>query len=257
METMTLREAFKTWGQEPGNATLATRSREAVRKVLMKHHEDMTLDEVTPGSAREIFLKSGERQELKIKAASILVHLLEWGAGKGCCRKPAFTYQIASEESLRQETKEEAPKEQTEQENSTTTEKETTMEKEKTQKGRAPRKVCRLDAATLQVTERYDSIKEACARNGIRDLCGALRKHQKAGGHYWCYDGEEKTFSPSPRACVTKKEKPVTAAATAERTHQTKRQKSLADYTDNEIAEEIIRRGWKGTFSFTTTIELK
>ena len=101
------------------------------------------------------------------------------------------------------------------------------------------------------------TLREACARNGIRDLCGALRKHQKAGGHYWCYDGEEKTFSPSPRACVTKKEKPVTAAATAERTHQTKRQKSLADYTDNEIAEEIIRRGWKGTFSFTTTIELK
>lgn len=273
METVTIQQAFKSWSMQKENITLAARNREAVRSVLMKRHQDLTLDRITPDIAREIFSKSKDRPELKTKAASTLVHLMNWGAERGYCQRPAFSYEIGSE-GKKEKTKEVKPlvkvtvipqdtdldyKSGTEPETDIQTKNNMTMEKQQTRKGgRQPRKVCQLNAETLEVIASYDSIKEACEKNGIKKLNGALSKHQKAGGYYWCYAGQESTFVPLERQQKPqkpRKEKPTTAAASPSRT-QTPSGKSLADYSDKEIIEEIRRREWKGSFSFVTTIEL-
>lgn len=91
----TLKQAFTMWANEPGNISLAARSRDAVNKVLMKKYNDVELVQFTASLAERIFKQSKEVQELKSKAASILVHVLNYGADKGWCSRPTFTYEIA------------------------------------------------------------------------------------------------------------------------------------------------------------------
>lgn len=91
----TLKQAFTMWANEPGNISMAARSRDAVNKVLMKKYYDIELVQFTASLAERIFRQSKEVQELKSKAASILVHVLNYGAGKGWCSRPTFTYEIA------------------------------------------------------------------------------------------------------------------------------------------------------------------
>lgn len=80
---------------DPANTVLAARSRDAVQKVLMKKWNDVCLEQITETFARRIFSRSPEAQELKSKAASILVHLLKWGSDHGHCQPPTFTFDIA------------------------------------------------------------------------------------------------------------------------------------------------------------------
>lgn len=93
---MTLKQAFTLWANESANISLAARSRDAVQKVLMKKYNDVELVQFTASTAERIFKQSKEAQELKVKAASVLVHVLNYGAVKGWCSKPTFTYEIAS-----------------------------------------------------------------------------------------------------------------------------------------------------------------
>lgn len=93
---MTLKQVFTMWACEPGHTALAARSHDAVQKILMKKYNDVEVVQFTPSLVERIFRQSKEAQELKTKAASILVHVLNYGAEKGYCSKPTFTYDIAN-----------------------------------------------------------------------------------------------------------------------------------------------------------------
>ena len=93
---MTIKEVFKEWSIIPEYSTLAEKSRSAVGSILMYKYSDIHLEQFTEGFVRRIFDNSEVSQELKIKAASILVYLLQWGAKKGYCKEPSFDYTIAS-----------------------------------------------------------------------------------------------------------------------------------------------------------------
>lgn len=95
---MNLRQAFTQWAVAPRNTVLAAKSRDAVQKVLLKRWGDIDLESISETFARRIFRESNETLELQVKAASILVYVLSWGGDHGYCQRPAFTYEIASEE---------------------------------------------------------------------------------------------------------------------------------------------------------------
>ena len=95
---MTFSQAFTQWAVAPRNTVLAAKSRDAVRRVLMKKWGDIELEQFSETFARRIFRESREPLELLVKAASILVYVLQWGGDHDHCRRPKFTYDIASEE---------------------------------------------------------------------------------------------------------------------------------------------------------------
>ena len=57
-----------------------------------------------------------------------------------------------------------------------------------------------IDPLTLQIVKKYDSIQEAANdikinRNGIR--MALIGEHKSAGGYFWKYQNEEKSFTPT------------------------------------------------------------
>lgn len=103
---MTLKQAFKEWSVAPRNMALANRYRVAVNSVLMKRYAETELCMIGEEFARNIFACSDVAQELKTRAASILVSLLQWGGDHGHCGRPTFDFTIA----IRQEADDKASK---------------------------------------------------------------------------------------------------------------------------------------------------
>jgi len=260
---MTLKQAFTMWACAPRNTALAAKSREAVQKVLMKKYNDIELDQITETFARRLFSKSSESKEMKVKAASILVYLLEWGGDHGHCQRPTFTYEIAASapevepeptiikvkpEALAKRQEELAAREQPKEQPKD----EVTMEEQsKPTRGRQPKPVAQLDAKTLQVVKVWPSRSEAERELGACNIDRAINRKRLASGFFWCAPEDVDTFKPNPHAGVsssttTPKPKPSPVP----------KKSSLADFTDAEIVDEIKRRGWKGSITLTLNVDL-
>lgn len=100
---MTLKQAFKLWSVAPRNLSLANRYRTAVNSVLMKRYGETELCLINEEFARNIFASSDVAPELKTRAASILVYLLQWGGDHGHCGRPTFDFTIANTPSAEQD----------------------------------------------------------------------------------------------------------------------------------------------------------
>ena len=275
---MTLKQAFTIWAYSPGNTVLAAKSREAVQRVLMKKWNDIGLEQFTEQFCRRIFYQSTESLELKVKAASILVYVLQWGSDNGHCQRPTFTLAIAREEHERAE-KDKAqpdndsrdPLEGIDFNDETKTEK--NMDEKKT-RGKQARKICQIDAETLQVIKTYDSCSEGCRAAGVKNIDRAIKRLQLAGGYYWQYPEDVATFadrlaakraaskpvkhkpSPSTGDAHHGGQSPCNLSATThtgdsphdspDNQRHTAAHEALEVFTDDELLEELDRRGWQG-----------
>lgn len=152
---------------------------------------------------------------------------------------------------------------------------ETNMSNEKKPRGKQPRQICQIDPDTLQVVKTYDSCTEGCRTVGVKNLDRAIKRLQKAGGFYWQYPDDVSTFAdrlkqkqdgqqePKPRAkkTVVKPSAAVQVAVTDDPTPSTVTEQqpavteqpstpsTLADFTDEELMEELDRRGFEGELS--------
>lgn len=218
---MTFSQAFTQWAVAPRNTVLAARSREPVRSVLMKQWGDVDLEQFSETFARRIFRESSEPLEMLIKAASILVYVLQWGGDHGHCRRPKFTYDIASEEYHKAHDPQPAavqcaavPQQpSTAEPSSATTPKnksdmkqtespaasgeapetlhlksETKRPRQKGPRGRTPRPVTQIDPQTLQPLQQFPTIREAAEGTGclVSNIHRAVSQLRSAGGYYWC-----------------------------------------------------------------------
>lgn len=285
---MTLKQAFTIWAYSPGNTVLAAKSREAVQRVLMKKWNDIGLEQFTEQFCRRIFYQSTESLELKVKAASILVYVLQWGSDNGHCQRPTFTLAIAREEHERAEKDKAQPDDDSRDplegiDFNDETKTEEDMEQKKT-RGKQARKICQIDAETLQVIKTYDSCSEGCRAAGVKNIDRSIKRLQLAGGYYWQYPEDVATFADrlaAKRAAKpqskTAKPKPKvesdaekqqakvknnfpTAVATLAPTPKpddapnvtndnqrgTAAHEALDVFTDDELLEELDRRGWQG-----------
>lgn len=217
---MTLREAFEQWGEAPRNVTLATRSKRAVNAVLLNTHGDCELKEMNnPLKVSNLMGGCSCSHQEKVKAASILVYLLDWGAQHGYCRKPRFTYEIANGLHIELPKKEEPkvvasvtdeadvekdlsasePEPQPEPKPEPTPE----PEKPKTIKAerRRGKEVLQIDKETLEELARYDSCMiagDALKANG-GSISKCARNHTAYRGYYWVFADKKKealTFFP-------------------------------------------------------------
>ena len=212
---MTLKDAFTIWKNNPDHIVLANKSRDAVQRVLMTKWGNVGLQDITVSKAEAMFSSSSERQEAKSKAASILVHLLQWGAEHGYCLRPSFDYSIADPKNPEKE-------EETDED----------MNKDRKFKGKKPEPVAQLTADTLQLVKEYPSIKEARNQTGISNIYRAVANKGLAGGYFWCDPKDIKTFKPNQRNISEQKpaakqkpapdEVPVSLRAAEESAHSLK-----------------------------------
>lgn len=275
---MTLKQAFTIWAYSPGNTVLAAKSREAVQRVLMKKWNDIGLEQFTEQFCRRIFYQSTESLELKVKAASILVYVLQWGSNNGHCQRPTFTLAIAREEHERAEKDKAQPDDDSRDplegiDFNDETKTEEDMEQKKT-RGKQARKICQIDAETLQVIKTYDSCSEGCRAAGVKNIDRAIKRLQLAGGYYWQYPEDVATFadrlaakraaskpvkhkpSPSTGDAHHRGQSPCNSSATThtgDSPHDspddqrgTAAHEALEVFTDDELLEELDRRGWQG-----------
>lgn len=218
---MTFSQAFTQWAVAPRNTVLAASSREPVRRVLMKQWGDVDLEQFSETFARCIFRESSEPLGMLIKAASILVHVLQWGGDHGHCQRPKFTYDIASEEYHKAHDPQPTavqcaavPQQPSPAEPSSTTtpknksdmkrtespaasgeapetlnlQPEAKRPRQKGPRGRAPRPVTQIDPQTLQPLQQFPTIREAAEGTGclVSNIHRAVSQLRSAGGYYWC-----------------------------------------------------------------------
>lgn len=250
------------WAFSPKNTVLAARSRDAVQRVLMKKWNDIELEQFTESFCRRIFYQSTEPLEMKVKAASILVHILQWGADNGHCNPPTFTLSIASEEHKR------AVEDKSQNTNDTPKKKriivplltdiktEEDMEPKKT-RGKQPKPVAQLDAKTLQVIKVWPSRSEAERELGACNLDRAIIRKRLAAGFFWCSPEDAEGFAPNPKSNLSPKAEPrlkpkPSPAMKNEPTTvdnnaiRNAARKALEVFSDDELLDELDRRGWQG-----------
>lgn len=174
--TITLKQAWESWRMESKNMALATKSRIVFNDILLSMYGSADLKDFTVQFVRDIFCSSLADKTDQIKAASILVYLLEWGASKGYCQKPDFDEEIPLQCSML---------------NVQSSEEESEPKK---RAGRPMHQVVQLHPDTLEVIKVWDSMREAADALGVKNFDRAIKKHFKAAGFYWCNPGEENTF---------------------------------------------------------------
>ena len=269
---MTLKQAFTMWACAPRNTVLAAKSRDAVQRVLMKKYNDVDLETFTEDFSRRIFTQSSESQELKVKAASILVYLLQWGGDNGHCKRPTFTYEIATatKEKPKQEdisiedTDLEAPHDEPTQEptievpeDKPETKEEQTMT-EKKPRGKQPIPVAQIDPETLKLVKVWPSRCEAERGTGACNIDRAIAKKRMAGGFFWCMPDDAEGFKPNPLS----NRAPKSADTPNPKIHLRKPKvevpvkNDITQFSDQEIIDEIKRRGWQGNITMTINITL-
>lgn len=285
------------WAMVPGNTVLAAKSRDAVQKVLMKKWNDVELEQITGTFARRIFSESPEPKEMKVKAASILVYLLQWGGDHGYCQRPAFTYDELTgcdatdvdtikvreaakvpeldirrlesdvvpvpcdehgnalegcgktfEDMIEIVDMEDKPKENTDMD-----------KKEKKLRGRAPRQVAQISPDTLEVVKTWPTMGDAERETGACNLDRAIRQMRKSAGFYWSNAEDagtfrdrlaEKRLPEEPKRVRGKKpaaDRPQCASAA---------QQALVVFSDDELLEELDRRGWQGDLRRTQVVTI-
>ena len=138
------------------------------------------------------------------------------------------------------------------------------MSNEKKRSGRAPIPVAQLDPDTLQVVKVWPSRCEAERGTGACNIDRTIEKHRKAAGFFWCKPEDADGFEPSkgnrnddaaakPKPAPVRKTRSVTAKNLEQEAgsggNADTQKKGLAGYTDDELKQELIRRGWRGRLS--------
>ena len=205
---MIFNQAFEQWRQAPRNAVLAKNSLAAVRTVLLKQYGDIDIEQFTETFCRRLFAGSTEAHEMKVKAAAILVYVLQWGGDQGLCKRPEFSFDIANEPASAAKEQAAAGTGQATQpvaaepaagfshEEAPETDGQQAGPKRKLLRGTPPRRVVKIDPATLEPVQEYPSLRDAAEDAGClpSNIHRALTNMRTAGGCYWCDPGDVGTF---------------------------------------------------------------
>lgn len=280
---MTLKQAFTEWAAIPQNTALAARHRTATNSVLMKKYGDDDVRQFTAFYTRKLMQDCELPQPMKTQAASILVHVLKYAAGKNACVMPDFDFSIAGERPTKDATTPsaqpeaasdvlggEAPKAQAPEPPS--------KERKDGRGGRNAINVTQLSLKTLKPLRTFKSARLASEAVGLQSpsaVSKAIKSRRAAGGYYWCATGEEDSFVPEEKhpynvkgRMTINKNKRLTdsinksrsaseaigsqengrGSAMPQATSEAPTTRTpLSSFSDQELKNELISRGWKGT----------
>lgn len=282
---MNLGQAYQGWQQMEENRELYIKTRDAFRKAWFQLPTNKPCSYYTKEVLGNALAATYVIESFKAKAASVMIHVLNfanWAEPK-FNPKPDFTF-----EDLMEYTKgpkrEVAPAPESievsddssvdplagisfdDDNNEEETKTEMNME-EKKKRGKQPKPVAQIDATTYQVIKVWPSITEAEAELGIYHIAVAISKLRKAGGFYWSLPADADTFKErlDEKMCQTderqKPTKPATkkvdqrvadlgqVALPSKGEERNAVKDALAVFSDDELMEELDRRGWEGELS--------
>jgi hypothetical protein len=118
--------------------------------------------------------------------------------------------------------------------------------------GSPVRPVAQLDPETLEVIKVWESIGDAKKAVGSTNIETAIKKLRKSKGFYWCDSDKVEDFKLSlqqkPKRQKRQAQTLVDFGPVGERT--------IADYTDEELWHELERRGWEGNLTRRQVVTL-
>lgn len=168
------------------------------------------------------------------------------------------------------------------------------MEPKKT-RGRQPMPVAQLDANTLQVIKVWKSRNEAECETGACNLDRAINRKRLSAGFFWCSPEDAEGFQPNPMSKFAPKSKSKTKPKAKKKSKKlsnpmhilkskeeierlsrklddspaesvdstavaqeprTAAAAALAVFTDDELLEELDRRGWQGELRRTQVVSI-
>ena len=277
---MTFKQAFTEWAAIPQNTALAARHRTATNLVLIKNHGDDDVRQFTAFYTRKLMQDCKLTQPMKTQAASILVHVLKYAAGKNACVKPDFDFSIAGERPNTEipDPSGSTPKKNVSQQVFGQESSEESIAPEPPSKGRKhgggrPRvPVVQVDPTNGKIVAKFGGMVEAAMSIGVNrpGVANAIRKRQKCKGYYWfpadTKESEIKLFIAGKLAKKGRKEKPakqdkLIPGSEALGSQENERgsampqscnealttRASLSSFSDEELKSELISRGWTGT----------
>lgn len=278
---MNLRQAYDGWALQEQNRTLYMKTRDAFRRAWF------TLPTNKPCSwyiADRLALALAETKVIesdKVKAASVMIHVLTWANFAEPKRNPKPTFQIQDVTRLIHLPADELEKERErivketdalpmredednvsdsstdvsdskENVSDLTPEKPMSETKKKPNHATECKAVYQIEPNSMQVINRFDSISQAQRETKAKNITRAIQKRSMAGGYYWCMEVDKDAFQPAERKKTGQrppKAKPeLIGAATIEPAPQKNdvARQALAVFSDDELLEELDRRGWKG-----------
>ena len=274
---MTLKQAFTEWAAIPQNTVLAARHRTATNSVLMKKYGDDDVRQFTAFYTRKLMQDCKLTQPMKTQAASILVHVLKYAARKNACVMPDFDFSIAGERPNTEipDPSGSTPKKNVSQQVFGQESSEESIAPEPPSKGKRhgagrPRvPVVQVDPKTGKIVARYEGKIEAALSVGANrsSVATAIVKGHLCKGYYWFpADAKKSKIKMFIAGKLTKSlrkknstkqdspgkllDKSVTERGSAmpqatSEAHTTRT--PLSSSSDQELKNEFISRGWKGT----------
>lgn len=271
---MTLKQAFTEWAAIPQNTALAARHRTATNLVLMKKYGDDDVRQFTAFYTRKLMQDCELSQPMKTQAASILVHVLKYAAGKNACVMPEFDFSIAGERQTEDtiEPSGSTPVKALVQEAPKAKAPESSSMGKRHGGGRPKVPVVKVDPQTGEVLSRFDGMVEASLSVGAikSGVSNAIKKGRMCKGFYWFPADTKKTkiklfIAGKVVKAVRKKTSTIQnkscPGSEAAGSQENKREGAmpqttseapttrtpLSSFSDEELKAELANRGWKGT----------
>lgn len=116
------------------------------------------------------------------------------------------------------------------------------------------RPVLQVDPVTYKVVGRYESAANASREFGANNIGQYARKHQICKGFYWVYEDEfSDGWAPAARS---RSEEPVPTLPVVT-VFPDQKKLILSRFSDDELIDELIERGWEGDITITKSRQLK
>ncbi len=239
---MTIKEAHKAWGGKADHLLTYHHTKE----VFAKGFATLDLDKPKDYYGRKDYAKALKQSELNASeaylAASVMCNVLKEYSMIG--------YTAEDVMDAMQEAAVAQPQTGTAAETQPHTE--TTKQKTKTNmKGTTkPKSVQQLDPTSGKVICTYNSISEAQSKIGVKNIYRAIETGNTAGGYKW-------KVADAPSKVAVTQQHTETAPVTQQHTETAAMtQPSLADLSDQELIDEMKRRGWKGNVEIVVRVTL-
>lgn len=138
------------------------------------------------------------------------------------------------------------------------------------------KKVVQIDPETMKPIQTWDSISLAQRECNARNIGRAIASRSAAGGYFWCFAGDEGDFNTDKKARKyvprkkkvqkPRRERKENVAKPANETAGTESPMNLpvviektfdvTELSDEELIDEIRRRGWKGDLDVVKRVSL-
>lgn len=282
---MTLKEAFNEWAKQPTFSKLAGNYRQDFMSLFADH----LTTPVSVFSDRAVIIeliKNGiykDNSMVLARGLSALRQVMTLANTNGECELPDFGYIRAAIKTTTTATHIQgyvgAKIEKKATDNLTVTKKKAAPKKKR--HNTKPHKVVQLDPHTYEPLKTFENAAKAGREVGSKNVLRAIQRRTMCGGYFWVLPGGEKDFKPSMLSTpakhshtkLTQKELLLQHAdldiGTAELEQEIEQQREelcqmaedyradfLAQFTNDDLLNEIRRRDWKGNVIIPINFEL-